>query len=251
MLQTVVNVLGILVLIVFAGRWVWHKIPHHASQESAVLQRLSEIVVAISAQNQMMMAPNPEPGIQTGLLLEIRNAVKDQLEESRRVAKQFDMFAVAMLKCPDWISPMLDALAPSDVEMRRRENSAECLERIAAAVERPADNGGGFIHADVQGLITKMDEFQLFIKNQDNKKIMALDALVLQFDKFAKQQKGFQDLLFNGGSYQAVDDASEAQEEKIQTLMLRYGISREHAKERVCKTAVYEPNSGRGMKEVV
>jgi hypothetical protein len=100
-------------------------------------------------------------------------------------------------------------------------------------------------------VIGKLDELQLFIMKQDAKKILALDAVVLDFGKFAKQQKEFQQVLFNGGSIQTMDDETSAQEEKILALQRRYGLTREAAVERVRGAEVYQPNTGKGMKESV
>ena len=230
-MQEIMNIIGslaIAVAIVLGGKWLWHKIPHHASHESDILQRLSEIVMALREQNKYWSTPDTETGVQTGLLLEIRNALT--------------------------LAPTLDLLRQinehlfADVASRAQaDETIDCIRNLGAtimATTRP--EGVGLVHSDVQGVITKLDELELFLKKQDQMKILAIDTLVMDFAKFAKSQQQFVNVLFNGGSISTVGDEEAAEMERINDLMRRYGISREAATERVKGSAVYQPNTGRG-----
>ena len=255
------NIIGIAVCVavlagalVLAGRWVWHRIPHQAAQESEILHRLSEIVMALKVQNEILNRPNTELGIQTGLLLDVRTAAKDPVE----VVHQLGDTLVATTN-PAGMGPMLDALREinehlfADVASRAQiDETIGALqgEGIAGNLQRIADilAQSRAAKPDVVALIARLDELQLFLHKQHASTLVALDALVLDFGKFQKQQANFMNALFNSGSITTVDDAESANLEKIDALTRRYGISRELAEERVRGSAVYEPNTGRGMR---
>jgi hypothetical protein len=130
----------------------------------------------------------------------------------------------------------IDELIEVIKDIRRASSvGAVELEKIAGSVGR----------SDV---IARLDELQLFLQKQDAAKMLPLDALVLDFGKFQKQQANFMNAIFNGGSVSTVDDEEAARLEKIDALVRRYGISRELAEERVRGSAVYEPSTGRGMR---
>ena len=254
-IKDLMEVLGILatgVAALLGLRWGWHHLPRHHSKAELTVQRLSEILVALSAVNDGLRRPNPEMGIQTGFLLEIRNAMKDQAERTVVLQSELHGVAIAIMEAAKATGPMLDKLDEIATATSTQAVEMERLTTTLMATTRPSSAEPNLLlHADLQGVITKLDEFQLFVTKQDAKKIVALDAVVLDFGKFAKQQKDFQNTLFNGGSIQTMDDETSAQEEKILALQRRYGLTREAAVERVRGAAVYEPNTGKGMGEKV
>ena len=265
------SVVGVVVVGVVAiaatllgGRWIWHKIPGHASHEGDILQRLSEIVVVLVNQTEVLRKVDTKPGEAVALLLEIRSGVKDQVEALRMIAEQThksvedaraDATDTLFLKSiAGHVTEIFEAVRPlaltldtlkrieeavtwTDEEVEWEEIDHRNLQRIADISVKP--------RADLQGLIAKLDEFQLFIKNENGAFLTAIDTLVLDFGKFQKQQANLMNVLFNGGSVTSVDDEKAAEMERIEALMRRYGISRELAEERVRRTAVYEPSAGR------
>ena len=250
-MQEIVNIIGIAVcvtamvgMLVLAGRWAWHKIPHHARRESDVLQRLSEIVVALNAQNEVLRKPNTELGVQTSLLLEIRNAAKDRVELCRRLAetdptldalRQINEHLIADVASRAQMDEVLDVLK----EIRDASSvGAVELEKVAGAAE--------WARGGVSGVADKLDKLQAFLQKQDAMKILAMDTLVMDFAKFSKSQHQFVNSLFNGGSISTVGDEEAAEMERINDLMRRYGISREAATERVKGSSVYQSSTGRG-----
>ncbi len=91
----------------------------------------------------------------------------------------------------------------------------------------------------------RFDEFEVHLRVLLEKQHHAqLQAMVFEFSKFAKQQAHFLNVILNGGGISATDDTTSAQEEKIVSMMARYGLTREEAKERVLGAAVY--GQGRG-----
>jgi hypothetical protein len=244
--------------IILGFRWVLHHLPNHHSKADLTVQRLSEILVALASVNEGLRRPNPEMGMQSGMLLNISNALTDQVDRTAALQGEFHVFAIAMMESTTATGPMLDKMAEIRHELASRKQFDEALEQwkgidgrleeIATALAVKAIDSELLLHADLQGVISKLDDLQLFIKKQDAQKILALDAVVLDFGKFAKQQKEFQQVLFNGGSIQTMDDETSAQEEKILALQRRYGLTREAAVERVRGAEVYQPNTGKGMK---
>lgn len=231
----------------------------HSNEKDHVLHRLTEILLAIKAQNEILRQSDPSPRETVAVLMEIRNTVKDQLECSRLLLKSMEGPTL------DAIKEIVTATSVAAVELEKMHCVAKkCQEHLFADVASRAQIDeliditksasapkdwtpmNGILHADIQGVITKLDELELHLDKPVSKIIMPLDALMLSFDKFAREQKQFMNALFNGGSIGTVDDAEAAALEKIDALMRRYGISRELAEQRVRGSAVYEPNSGRG-----
>lgn len=256
MFQEVVNMIAsmaIAVSIVLGAKWVWHRIPHRANRQSDVLCRLSEILVALNRQTEILQTPDLEPGVQRGFLLEIRNSMRDQVGWGKEFPNMMAKVVAPMLERLDQINGHLFADVASRAQIDELIETVHGMINTIISTARP--EGVGLVHADVQGVIAKLDEFELSLKNQSEKQhatlLMALDALVLDFGKFQKQQASFMNAMFNGGSIGTVDDEEAARLEKIDALVRRYGISRELAEERVRGSAVYEPSTGRGMRGTV
>lgn len=190
-MQSFVNAFAAITLFVLATlavRWVWHKIPHHASHESNILTRLSEINLSMQTQNKLLA------------------------EIAANVSK------VNTNPCPT-----LD--------------SQELIAGIREIMGRP--------RADVQGVITKLDEMEISLTKQGAKRLEVLDVIVETLDKNAKEQRAMLRNIFNSGTITSMDDATGADAERIEAMMRRYGLSLEEARERVRSSSVYEPMSGR------
>lgn len=155
----------------------------------------------------------------------------------------------------------LDSMAAIQAEVRTVAGGIDTLGRTIAATPNPVVHNLKLVQESIDALAGQRAEEEITdiepvvkilsaINEQSRMQLQALDALVLEFSKFAKHQTGMFNMLFNGGSISTMDEEASARQEKIQTLMRRYQISLEVATARVDGTSVYAPNTGRtGMRE--
>ena len=251
MLQQGINIVFAGLLLFFVGRWAWIHRPHHESHQGLVLHRLSDIIVALNAIKQQAAMPDAEAGVQSGFLLEIRNALNDMrvaVEENTKAQKEA-------------AGPTLDALrefqrAHVDVSSRTHAQMSEVIsllrnppndsapERIAGMLADVATNDRIDVLIAACESLVRLEGSKP--KDHERHMLAALDTLAVEFEKFRKQQAAFLNSIFNGGSVSTVDDADAAEMEEIETLMRRYGIDRPTATDRVRARKTYSANAGRG-----
>ena len=196
---------------------LWPYRPRKSSDPS--VETLGQILAEVHAQTLLMRTPDTEQGVQTGMLLELRNSLNDM-----RVAVEQDTKARM-----DAAAPTLDALRQinehlfADVASRAQMDELIEISRNYTAPSGPK----------------KPAEVDLAM-------LAAMDTLVDGFEKFRKQQASFLNAIFNSGSIATVADEDASKLEEIEALMRRYGLDREAATERVERKRVYEPSGGRG-----
>jgi hypothetical protein len=124
------------------ARWLLHHRPHHHSTADLTVQRLSEIIVALASVNEGLRRPNPEMAVQSGLLLDIRNAMKDQVERTVVLQAELHGVSIAIMEAAKATSPMLEWLQEIRHELASRKQFDEALEQWKRWPFKPSTSKG-------------------------------------------------------------------------------------------------------------